>query len=76
MIGTPLCLTVPFDISMHGCDVRTDRSITSDGFQFLLKDNYRQLWAFLTEYIRDAESRSSELRMEPLLAYSTNKMVS
>ena len=39
---------------------RTDRSITSEGFQFLLKDNYRQLWAFLTEYIRDAEGRSSE----------------
>jgi len=34
--------------------------ITSDGFQFLLQDNYRQLWTFLTEYIKDAQSRSSE----------------
>eukprot|EP00195_Chlamydomonas_chlamydogama_P010376 CAMPEP_0202894508 /NCGR_PEP_ID=MMETSP1392-20130828/3906_1 /ASSEMBLY_ACC=CAM_ASM_000868 /TAXON_ID=225041 /ORGANISM="Chlamydomonas chlamydogama, Strain SAG 11-48b" /LENGTH=534 /DNA_ID=CAMNT_0049579235 /DNA_START=140 /DNA_END=1743 /DNA_ORIENTATION=- len=37
---------------------RRSRRITDTGFQFLLKDNYRQLWAFLTEYIRDAEARS------------------
>ena len=40
---------------------RGSRCITSEGFQFLLKDNYRQLWTFLTEYIKDAEKRSSEL---------------
>lgn len=37
---------------------RNNRSITDQGFQFLLKDNYRQLWTFLSEYIRDAEQRS------------------
>ncbi|KAG1673265.1 hypothetical protein FOA52_002545 [Chlamydomonas sp. UWO 241] len=36
----------------------SSRSITDSGFQFLLRDNYRQLWTFLTEYIRDAEARS------------------
>ncbi|GAX80863.1 hypothetical protein CEUSTIGMA_g8298.t1 [Chlamydomonas eustigma] len=38
---------------------RQSRSITSDGFQFLLQDHYRQLWLLLTEYIKDAERRST-----------------
>ncbi|KAL6757496.1 Tfb2-domain-containing protein [Haematococcus lacustris] len=33
---------------------RSSRSITDAGFQFLLRDSHRQLWAFLTQYINDA----------------------
>ena len=43
--------------------LRSDRCITAEGFQFLLKDNYRQLWTFLTVYIKDAESRSSKVQI-------------
>jgi hypothetical protein len=51
--------TVPCDIcGLLACFIRHVRTITDKGFQFLLQDSHRQLWIFLTHYIRDTAQQS------------------
>ncbi len=38
---------------------RAQRGITDAGFQFLLSDSHRQLWAFLSFYINDVAKSST-----------------
>jgi len=53
-------LAVSFDYAhqLTPCGARaSERSITEQGFQFLLLDTYGQLWLLLREYIASVDAR-------------------
>lgn len=41
------------------------RSVSADGFRWLLKETYGQLWTLLREYVANAEKRSGGYTAAP-----------